>query len=76
MTPIRVYTPHGGSLNYNPGTLAHAIFMPAERVLGQRTDLFCFESDFARTRYETYVGQPKGPSQWCTTASTAMNLNP
>ncbi|MGL4812366.1 MAG: glycosyltransferase family 4 protein [Beijerinckiaceae bacterium] len=57
--PIRVYTPHGGSLNYTPGTVAHAIFMRAERILESRTNLFCFESNYVRDRYVKYVGKPR-----------------
>jgi glycosyltransferase involved in cell wall biosynthesis len=54
--PIRVYTPHGGSLNYFPGTALHKIYMATERLLERGTDLFLFESLFIRRRYEEFVG--------------------
>jgi glycosyltransferase involved in cell wall biosynthesis len=57
--PIRAYTPHGGSLNYFPDTWIHWVYMRAESLLERRTDLFLFESDFVRGRYEHYVGLPK-----------------
>lgn len=53
----RVYTPHGGSLHYDPATLTGKIFMAAERAMGRVTDLIPFESDFARRRYIEQVGE-------------------
>lgn len=57
--PVRVYTPHGGSLNYEPGSLSHRVFMRLERLLAARTDALLFESAFIASRFETYVGKPK-----------------
>jgi glycosyltransferase involved in cell wall biosynthesis len=56
---IRVYTPHGGSFNYRPGTPLHKLYMIAEGMLERRTDLFLFESDFIRSCFVKYVGEPK-----------------
>jgi glycosyltransferase involved in cell wall biosynthesis len=56
---VRAYTPHGGSLNYNPGSLEHRVFMLAERILGRRTDVLLFESAFIAGRYEHFVGKPR-----------------
>lgn len=53
--PIRCYTPHGGSLNYYPGSLAHRGFMKIERVLEFSTDLFLFESNFVLDRFNEFV---------------------
>ncbi len=57
---IRVYTPHGGSLHYGKQTLRGMIYSNIEKFLGRRTELFLFESDFARSVYETIVGSPSG----------------
>jgi glycosyltransferase involved in cell wall biosynthesis len=57
--PIRAYTPHGGSLNYFPGTPSHRVFMGIESVLRWRTDLQLFESSYIAGRYESFVGRPK-----------------
>ncbi len=57
-TAIRCYTPHGGSLNYRPGSLAHRLFMSTERLLATRTDALLFESAFIANRFENYVGRP------------------
>lgn len=53
--PIRAYTPHGGSLNYHPGSLGHRIFMMIEWLLERGTDLFLFESCFVRDRFTDFV---------------------
>ncbi len=57
---IKVYTPHGGSLHYAPDTLKGMVFSRMERALMNRTDLFLFESGFARDTYLRVVGAPRG----------------
>ena len=57
---IRIYTPHGGSLHYSPDTLKGAFYARMERAFKDRTDLFLFESAFARDTYERIIGKPKG----------------
>lgn len=51
-----IYTPHGGSLNYQPGTLAAMMFLRLERQLIPATDGIVFESAFAQKRYTDAVG--------------------
>jgi glycosyltransferase involved in cell wall biosynthesis len=57
---IRIYTPHGGSLHYPLSTLKGAFYSRLERALMNRTDLFLFESAFARDTYQRVVGTPAG----------------
>jgi len=57
---IRVYTPHGGSLHYPPDTAKGAFYSVLERALMNRTDLFLFESAFARDTYQRIIGKPQG----------------
>jgi glycosyltransferase involved in cell wall biosynthesis len=57
---IRVYTPHGGSLHYGRHTLRGIVYGAIERLLSLRTELFLFESAFARKAYEAMVGTPRG----------------
>jgi glycosyltransferase involved in cell wall biosynthesis len=59
-TAIRVYTPHGGSLHYPLTTLKGALYSRIERALMNRTDLFLFESIFARDTYQHTIGTPSG----------------
>jgi glycosyltransferase involved in cell wall biosynthesis len=55
---IKTYTPHGGSLNYRPGSALHRAYMKVERLLEFRTDAFLFESQFIADRYKEYVHKP------------------
>jgi glycosyltransferase involved in cell wall biosynthesis len=57
---IRVYTPHGGSLHYPLDTFKGAIYSRLERALMNSTDLFLFESAFARDTYQRTIGAPAG----------------
>jgi glycosyltransferase involved in cell wall biosynthesis len=57
---IRVYTPHGGSLHYGKHTLRGMVYGTIERFLSRRTELFLFESAFARDRYASIVGARRG----------------
>jgi glycosyltransferase involved in cell wall biosynthesis len=56
---IRVYTPHGGSLNYAADSLAGRFYHTLERLLNRRTDLFLFESKYAAREFRTKVGAPR-----------------
>jgi glycosyltransferase involved in cell wall biosynthesis len=55
---IRVYTPHGGSLHYPLSTWKGAFYSRLERVLMDNTELFLFESAFARDTYQRTIGTP------------------
>lgn len=57
---IRIYTPHGGSLHYPLGTFKGEFYARLERTQMNSTDLFLFESAFARDTYQRIVGKPKG----------------
>jgi glycosyltransferase involved in cell wall biosynthesis len=56
---IRVYTPHGGSLHYGRHTPQGMIYGAAERFMMGRTDLFLFESAFAREKFQATIGLPR-----------------
>jgi glycosyltransferase involved in cell wall biosynthesis len=73
---IRVYTPHGGSLHYPPGTLKGNVYARLERALMNRTDLFLFESAFARDTYERVVGKPSGLVRCVFNGVTASEFDP
>ena len=57
--PVRVlYTPHGGSLHYEPATPQGILFLGLERQLAGLTDGLIFESDYSRRVYQVKVGVP------------------
>jgi glycosyltransferase involved in cell wall biosynthesis len=73
---IRVYTPHGGSLHYPLNTVKGALYSRLERALMDRTDLFLFESAFARDTYLRTVGTPKGLVRCVFNGVTADEFDP
>lgn len=73
---IRVYTPHGGSLHYPPGTLKGAVYARMERALMNRTELFLFESAFARDTYQRVIGKPAGLVRCVFNGVTASEFDP
>src|SRR6201996_1185524 len=73
---LRVYTPHGGSLHYPLGTLKGAMFSRVERALMNRTDLFLFESAFARDTYQRTIGAPTGLVRCVFNGVTAAEFDP
>ena len=73
---IRVYTPHGGSLHYPRNTLKGALYSFLERSLMNSTDLFLFESAFARDTYQRTIGVPSGLVRCVFNGVTADEFDP
>ena len=73
---IRVYTPHGGSLHYPLNTIKGALYSRLERALMDSTDLFLFESTFARDTYQRTIGTPKGLVRCVFNGVTAEEFDP
>jgi glycosyltransferase involved in cell wall biosynthesis len=73
---ICVYTPHGGSLHYPANTTKGAIYSRIERALMDRTDLFLFESAFARDTYQRMIGTPQGQVRCVFNGVTAGEFDP
>ena len=73
---IRVYTPHGGSLHYPLNTLKGALYSRLERALMNSTDLFLFESAFARDTYQRTIGIPRGLVRCVFNGVTADEFDP
>ncbi|WP_321340139.1 glycosyltransferase family 4 protein [Breoghania sp.] len=59
----RFYTPHGGSLHYDPKALSGRVFFAVERALERISDGLCFVCDFEAAQYRTKVGAPRIPSR-------------
>jgi glycosyltransferase involved in cell wall biosynthesis len=73
---IRVYTPHGGSLHFPLNTAKGQIYSRLERRLMNSTDLFLFESAFARDTYQRTIGIPKGLVRCVFNGVTAGEFDP
>ena len=73
---IRVYTPHGGSLHFPLNTAKGALYARLERALMSSTDLFLFESAFARDTYQRMIGKPDGLVRCVFNGVTAVEFDP
>ena len=59
----RIYTPHGGSLHFDPKSSAGRVYFLAERGLGRMTDGFIFVSQYEADTYAAKVGRPARAGQ-------------
>jgi glycosyltransferase involved in cell wall biosynthesis len=57
----RIYTPHGGSLHYDPHTPGGRLYFKAERLLESMTEALIFVSDYEANAYSSKVGKPRPP---------------
>lgn len=55
---VALNTPHGGVLNYKPGTMVGDVFRRIERMIGSITDAYIFESAYAEQRFHELIGVP------------------
>lgn len=62
--PVKAfYTPHGGSLNYRPGTVQARVLLSLERLLERQTDGLIFESAYAARTYRKGIGPGPAPER-------------
>ncbi len=59
---VALYTPHGGVLNYAPGSVAGRAFRQVEHLLAAATDGIVFESAFAEAAYIDQIAAPRCPA--------------
>jgi len=55
---VALNTPHGGVLNYKPGTMVGGFFRSIERMIGSITDAYVFESAYAKEAFHRLIGPP------------------
>lgn len=55
---VRLYTPHGGSLHFDPRKAQGLAFLTVERLMRRFTDAFIFESDFGLRTFTKKIGEP------------------
>jgi glycosyltransferase involved in cell wall biosynthesis len=55
----RVYTPHGGSMHYDPATLSGRVYFAAERMLERLTDAIIHVSQFEANAYRRKIRPPR-----------------
>jgi glycosyltransferase involved in cell wall biosynthesis len=57
----RFYTPHGGSMHFDPRSREGRVYFAMERMLGKVTDGFIFVSQYEADAYAAKVGKPRAP---------------
>ncbi len=55
----RFYSPHGGSLHYDPNSLQGRVIFRVERAMEKMTDRIIFVSAFEQNVYTKKVGEPR-----------------
>jgi glycosyltransferase involved in cell wall biosynthesis len=73
---VRAYTPHGGTLHFDPRSPLGFLYLHLERALLPRTDLILFESAYAREVYRARVGTPAAPLRVIHNGVTAAEFAP
>jgi glycosyltransferase involved in cell wall biosynthesis len=73
---VRAYTPHGGTLHFDPRSLLGFVYLNLERALLPRTDLILFESAYARDVFRARVGTPAATARVVHNGVTAAEFAP
>jgi glycosyltransferase involved in cell wall biosynthesis len=58
-TAVRAYMPHGGTLQFEPGSLAGSVYLTTEKLLLPRGSLYLFESEFSARTFHRKIGEPR-----------------
>jgi glycosyltransferase involved in cell wall biosynthesis len=73
---VALNTPHGGVLNYKPGSLQGAVFRGIERAMMGWTDAYIFESAFAQRAFDAQIGPPACPARVIHNGLTPSEFEP
>lgn len=73
---VRAYTPHGGTLHFDRRSPLGFAYLTLERVLERRTELFLFESAYARDIFLVKVGKFRGIARVVHNGVTAAEFEP
>lgn len=60
--PVRLYSPHGGSLHYSAADRSGRFYFTVERMLERWTEAVVFVSEFERASYGEKIGMPRPQS--------------
>lgn len=61
--PARIYSPHGGSLHFDPESRNGKIYFTVERLLENMTDCICYVAEYEAQTYGTKIRKPSCPSR-------------
>jgi len=74
--PVRLYSPHGGVLHYDPRSATGRGYFLAERQLERFSDHILFVSDFERSTYVAKIGTPRAPHSLVYNGLQAVEFEP
>lgn len=57
--PARIYSPHGGSLHYDPTSGGGRLYFAVERILERACEAILFVADYERQTYRAKIGVPR-----------------
>ncbi len=60
--PVRIYSPHGGSLHFSKNTVSGKMYLGLEKYLEHFTDSFIWVSRYEQEAYRRKIGIPKAAS--------------
>ncbi|MGO4450105.1 glycosyltransferase family 4 protein [Phyllobacterium sp. TAF24] len=72
----RFYSPHGGSLHYEPSTMAGRGIFFIEKIMERMTDRIIFVSAFERSVYTSKIGAPRCKSALIYNGLTDKDFEP
>ncbi|MBR0556056.1 glycosyltransferase family 4 protein [Ciceribacter sp. L1K23] len=72
----RVYSPHGGSLHFDPSKLSGRAVFFIERRLERLTDQLLFVCGYEQSVYESKIGKPRCPAQVVYNGIGEQDLSP
>ncbi|MEO0543694.1 MAG: glycosyltransferase [Pseudomonadota bacterium] len=60
---VRAYSPHGGSLHFDPTSRSGKIYFTVERLLERQTDALMFVARYEQDTYGAKIGEPTCPTR-------------
>lgn len=61
--PARLYSPHGGSLHYDPASRSGRLYFAVERMLERACETILFVADYERQTWRAKIGEPRCPTR-------------
>lgn len=73
---VRAYSPHGGSLHFDPASRIGKLYFAAERMLERQTDALMFVAQYEQDTYREKIGEPTCPSHIIYNGLAAAEFEP
>lgn len=74
--PARLYSPHGGSLHFDPQSRKGKLYFTVERLLERACETILFVADYERSVYAAKIGTPRCTTQVVHNGLTSAEFEP